>query len=278
VFEASLIEDNVTRFVMARDFLGKGLYRTACYHVDGLLVDTGMVHARKPMLAALRDLPVDTVVNTHAHEDHIGNNAALQARGSVRILAHEKALPLIADPRRLSMKPYQHFLFGRPRPSSAEVIGDRVETEHFEFRVVPAPGHCVEHVALLEETRGWLVTGDSYVGGRDWAVRPDVDVWAMIDTYRCFLSLEPAVLFTGSGAVVRDPGRSLRDKISHLEETGDRVLTLKAGGLSPRRIARRLFRNDLRLRILTFNHFSALNLVRAFLAPGTARGERSFPG
>ncbi len=266
MFEATRIEGEVDRFVMARNFMGRGLYRTAAYCVDGLLVDTGMVHARSGVLAALEGRPVDVVVNTHAHEDHIGNNAALQALGTVPILAHEKALPFIADPRRLTMKPYQHFLFGRPEPSKARAVGERVETGRFAFRVIPAQGHSADHIALLEENRGWLVTGDSYVGGRDWAVRPDVDVWAMIDTYRRFLSLAPALLLTGSGAVVRNPSAGLQEKIEHLEETGERVLALSRKGLPPERIARRLFRSDLKLRLLTFNHFSSLNLVRAFLA------------
>ncbi len=269
MFETTRIDGEIDRFVMARDFMGRALYRTAAYYLDGLLVDTGMVHARADLLSALVDRPVDAVVNTHAHEDHIGSNAALQARGAIRILAHEKALPFIAEPRRLTMKPYQHFLFGRPEPSEARAIGERVETGRLKFRVIPAQGHSEDHIALLEENRGWLITGDSYVGGRDWAVRPDVDVWAMIDTYRRFRSLEPVLLLTGSGAVVRDPGAGLNEKIEHLEATGERILALNRKGLPPNQIARRLFQSDLKLRALTFNHFSSLNLVRAFLAPKT---------
>lgn len=60
---------------------------------DGVvLIDDGLEPLAALTLAAIDQLtesPVDFLINTHAHGDHVGANAALHERGA-RIIAHEK--------------------------------------------------------------------------------------------------------------------------------------------------------------------------------------------
>ncbi len=60
---------------------------------DGVvLIDDGLEPLVATTLAAIEDLteaPVDFVINTHAHGDHVGANAALHGRGAT-IVAHQK--------------------------------------------------------------------------------------------------------------------------------------------------------------------------------------------
>jgi len=59
---------------------------------DGvILIDDGLEPLAETMLAAVRDTagaPVDFVINTHVHGDHIGGNATLHRHGA-RIVAHD---------------------------------------------------------------------------------------------------------------------------------------------------------------------------------------------
>ena len=64
-------------FRLARSLGGRSLYFTGAFWVDGLLIDTGASHTRDELLTGLGGLPVNQVVITHAHEDHIGGNGAV---------------------------------------------------------------------------------------------------------------------------------------------------------------------------------------------------------
>jgi len=66
--------DGVKCLRMARTMLGRGLYYTAAYWVDGLMVDTGCAHALPQLLGAVEAGSVRTIVNTYSHEDHVGCN------------------------------------------------------------------------------------------------------------------------------------------------------------------------------------------------------------
>ena len=44
---------SVTRFDMARDLPNRFRYSTACYYVDGMLVDTGCAHCAPDLLRAV---------------------------------------------------------------------------------------------------------------------------------------------------------------------------------------------------------------------------------
>jgi glyoxylase-like metal-dependent hydrolase (beta-lactamase superfamily II) len=258
-------EGGVVQFTMARRLLGRELYRASCYLVDGILVDTGMAHTSSELLARLAGRPLRLIVNTHAHEDHIAGNAALQRQRQVPILAHPLALAVIAEPERLRLRPYQRLLFGSPEGSRAGAVPDRIAWSEGEFQVLPTPGHSRDHVALFEPRRGWLFAGDAYLGGRERVLRSDYDAWEMVFTYQRLLRLPLRVLFTGTGQVVRNPVERIERKLEHLRDLARRVWALHDAGLGEQEVARRLLGGDLLVRLLTSGHFSARHLVRSFL-------------
>ena len=105
----------VRGFRLARTLFGLAVYFTAAYWVDGLLIDSGCAFTVRELLADLENTPVEQIVNTHSHEDHIGANAALQERTGAAIRAHPLALPILADPRQTRLRPYQRVMWGLPR-------------------------------------------------------------------------------------------------------------------------------------------------------------------
>ena len=257
--------EGVVKIKLARSFLGRPFYSTTAYWVDGLLIDTGCAHTQEEFLAVAEDLGVERVVNTHSHEDHFGANGALQAQRGVEILAHAEALPILADPRLLRLQPYRRIFWGYPPPSVAKPVGEVVETTHHRFQVIHTPGHSLDHICLYEPEKGWLFTGDAYIGGRDRALRADYDIYAIIDSLKKLADLETSRLFPGSGTVRDNPRQDLVRKIEYLEETGSRVRELHQKGLSLSQIRREIFGGELPIAYITLGHFSGRNLVRSYL-------------
>lgn len=270
-----LIEDidGVRKFRLARSILGRGLYYTAAYWIDGLMTDTGCAYTVSELVSALEGSYVDLIVNTHSHEDHIGANGALQRRFGAKIMAHPSALPVLAEPRkRQRLKPYQLVMWGYPDASNGTAIGATVETSNHRFKVIHTPGHSPDHICLYEPDRGWLFSGDTYIGGRDQALRADYNIWEIIRSLRKLANLEVTFLFTASGSVRGNARRDLVEKIRYLEETGERVLELHRQGLSYGRIRRKLFGREQAIAYFTLGHFSGKHLVRSFAEDRASQG------
>ncbi|MCA1987636.1 MAG: MBL fold metallo-hydrolase [Desulfarculus sp.] len=260
-------------FRLGRTLLGKGRYFTACFHLDGLLIDSGCAHTGPELAAALAESPLHTVAHTHSHEDHWGHSAQLQAQRGVRVFSPEPTLDLVrgqADPPRLM--PYQKVLWGPPAPCpGAEPLPEALETPRHRLTVIPTPGHSPDHVCFFEEEQGWLFVGDAYTGGRDRALRRGYDIWGIIASLRTMAALNPTVLFCGSGSVVEDPAAALRDKISYLVVRGQYVLELRRRGWPPKLIARSIFGREPAISYITQGDFSTVNLVLSYLADSPHR-------
>ncbi len=256
----------VKKFHLARTLWGQGRYFTACYWVDGVMVDTGCAHTVGELLRATDGLRVDLIINTHSHEDHIAGNAALQSRDAAPVQAHLLALPVLAEPRKKQpLRLYQRVMWGYPEPSRGEPIGQAVDINYLHFQVIHTPGHSVDHICLFESNHGWLFTGDAFIGGKDRALRADYDVWNIMASLRKIAGLDASVAFTGSGTIKKKPRQEMLRKIAYLEETAARVGNLHAQGLSYHQITKTLFGKEMALRYLTLGHFSGKNLVRSFI-------------
>ena len=255
----------VTKFRLARSIFGRGLYFTAAYLADGLMIDTGCSYTVNELTQSLERRHLDLIVNTHSHEDHVAANAVLQGLHGVRIHAHAEALPYLANPHKRRLRPYQTFMWGYPAPCEALTLDVHVETEHHRFQVIHTPGHSPDHVCLYEPEQGWLFAGDAYVHGRDRTLRADYNVWQILASLKKLASLEPKTIFPGSGTVRLNASKALGEKIQYLEQTAERVLDLHKRGLSASHIRKSVFGREMPIAYITLGHFSGANLVRSFL-------------
>jgi glyoxylase-like metal-dependent hydrolase (beta-lactamase superfamily II) len=259
----------VTRFDLAQKIAGRGRYWTTAYLVDGVLVDTGCAHCSEDFVNLLADQPVSKIVNTHTHEDHIGANGALQrSRPEIEIFVHPRGLPIIEDPRgEQPLHPYRKVMWGWPTTSVAKpaLNLDSIETEYNRFTVYHTPGHSQDHLCLYEPDKGWLFTGDLYVGGKDRALGASYNIWQIIESLKRINELEISTLFPGSARIPSQPHHAITTKIEHLEQLGEKVLELDARGFSVGRITKTLCGSPMLIEVLTLGHFSRPNLVRSYL-------------
>lgn len=256
----------VRKFQMARSFLGRGLYFTAAYWVDGMMVDTGCAYTVQELVTSLKGYQVDYIVNTHSHEDHIAGNAALQNIYGADVMAHPLALPVLADPRgRQSLALYQKLMWGYPDPSRGKAIGEFVETKNYRFTVIHTPGHSPDHICLYEPKEGWLFSGDLFVGGQDRALRADYNIWLIIESLEKVAAMDICILFPGSGNIRKTPHNEIIGKIEYLKELGERILALYSQGLSYSQIRRKLLGPEIAIAYVTLGHFNGKNLIRSFI-------------
>lgn len=246
-------------------FRGQVLYWTAAYLVDGLLIDTGCPHTAEEFVRFLDGQPPKLAVNTHYHEDHIGANYLLQKKFGLKIFASRESIPLINKVHKLPQ--YQEYVWGYPVPTVVEPLPDRIETGHFRFDVVPTPGHCKGHVALVEPAQGWCFSGDLFVSKEPKAIRPEEDIAEMARSMQRLVDLktEQLVLFTSLGNVVPDGREALKSCIAYLKDLSQKSKNLEKQGLSPGAIRDKLFGRETVLAGLTEGDVSTENMVRAAL-------------
>lgn len=253
---------------LARGFLGRPLYWTTVYWVDGLLIDSGPAVGARDLLRVLEQVEVRQIAITHGHEDHIGGLAALRRRyPDAPVYASRRTADLIRDPAALGMQFYRRMVWGAPAPlegvTALDAVDDRITTRNYRLRAVETPGHSPDHVAYFEPRLRWLFAGDAFIGGRDRTWAPEFDLFAVLGSLQMLVSLEPARLFPGSGNVRRNPVPDLLDKINYLTELAAAVGKLDAAGVSSAEIAALLLPDDRRMAFWTQRHYTAVHLVEA---------------
>src|SRR5215813_12289495 len=153
-----------------------------------LLFDTGMgISDIKKLAAELTALPV-AVVNSHTHNDHVGDNWRFSevygmdtaftrenARGSSADAQKEIARGEICRdlPRGFNATAYSTRPF---RVTRWLHDGDKIDLDGRVLQVIATPGHTPDSLMLLDEANGLLFTGDMYYPGPIFLYRPETDL------------------------------------------------------------------------------------------------------
>jgi glyoxylase-like metal-dependent hydrolase (beta-lactamase superfamily II) len=261
--------EGVTQIRMSREMGGKALYWTAAYLIDGLLIDTGCSHTTEELLVYLGKYPPAMVVNTHYHEDHIGANRRIQERFGVSIYAHRDAAPLIGQPAKLF--PYQELVWGYPEPSRVLPVPPVLRTDRYSFDVVEVPGHCRDHIALVEKSRGWCFSGDAVLGPNVKALRPEEDLAEILASLRKLAALdtERLVFFTSLGRIYPNGREVLEAFFSYIADLCAKMDNTSGAGRSLQDMVVHVFGGEDPMAAMTNGQFSRENLVREIMKLGT---------
>jgi len=162
---------------------------------------------------------ISHVLCTHSHPDHSPGAAALKARTQAVVLGQPA--------------PHDEHQDDSYRPDRTLDDGDFVEVSGAGVRALHTPGHASNHVCLLLEPEGWLLTGDHLMNGSTVVILPpDGSMRLYLESLRRLRTLPLTALLPGHGAVMPDPLGEIDRVIAHRLQRESKVVAglLQLGG------------------------------------------------
>jgi glyoxylase-like metal-dependent hydrolase (beta-lactamase superfamily II) len=183
------------------------------------LIDSGYcTHSEQTLLlveSALQGRPLNLLLNTHLHSDHVGGNAALQARyPAVQTLIPPGHAAYVAawDEDKLSFRATGQNC-PRFRPDGMLQPGSEVQLGDLPWQVHAAPGHDAHSVILFEPESRTLVSADALWERGFGVVFPELDgddaFHEVAQTLNVIEALQPALVIPGHGAPFTDVAQAL---------------------------------------------------------------------
>lgn len=162
---------------------------------------------------------ISHVLCTHSHPDHSPGAAALKARTQAVVLGQPA--------------PRDEHQDDSYRPDRTLDDGDFIEVSGAGVRALHTPGHASNHVCLLFEAEGWLLTGDHLMNGSTVVILPpDGSMRLYLESLRRLRTLPLTALLPGHGAVMPDPLGEIDRVIAHRLQRESKVVAglLQLGG------------------------------------------------
>lgn len=179
------------------------------------LIDTGFVgHAEQTRdWARAHAGPIELVVNTHWHSDHVGGNAALQATGTAIAASAPDA---DAIRRRDPGCCLAEYLDQPVAPYTVDLALEdeqSIDLGEVTWQIIRTPGHTPGHLSLWQPDEQLLVVGDALsdydVGWVATALDgPEAAATALASLERLD-ALHPRVLLPAHGPIPADPASAL---------------------------------------------------------------------
>lgn len=197
-------------------------------HGDNVLIDSGYCTHREQTLellaspAGLDGAPLERLINTHCHSDHMGGNAAVASAYGCTITIPEGEVKHVRPwtPQSVWMQAFDQ----RADPFHFDdtiAAGDTFEGGGFEWEAHAAPGHDMDALMFFEPRHRILVSGDALWENGMGFVYPGEAPNAFIESARQALAaieaLQPAIVIPGHGAPFTDVRGSIANVRSRLD-------------------------------------------------------------
>ena len=195
---------------------------------DNVLIDSGYCTHREHTLellagsAGLDRQPLERLINTHCHSDHMGGNAAVASAHGCRITIPEGEVKNIVPwtPQSAWMEEFDQ----RADPFHFDdtiAAGDVFEGGGFQWQAHAAPGHDMDALMFFEPSNRILVSGDALWENGMGFVWPHEGanpyVAAALQTTQAIAMLDPAVVIPGHGGPFTDVVGAIRRAREKLE-------------------------------------------------------------
>jgi glyoxylase-like metal-dependent hydrolase (beta-lactamase superfamily II) len=251
-------------FELGYAWYGKPMVRVYCYYLSGILIDTGQSNLQKSILRLFQNRPIQKIVLTHYHEDHSGNAEVLRQAHQAEIVASDMTIQRIKA--HIPLKLYQIYSFGRVKPvKTASPLPPTIENKQYQLIPIPSPGHSADHFAFWEKSRGWLFSGDIYIGNIRM-MRPEENIQQMINSLQLLLTYDFEVLFCAHNPKLKNGKKYLQTKLQHLEDFYGKVKQLHHKGLTIKEIIKTLAWQENYIRKLwTFNDIGLDFMIRSVI-------------
>ena len=235
------------------------------YFIDGLLIDTGHSNMRNEILNEVAHLPVNQMFITHHHEDHSGNIDILQKHFNCPVYTSSLCAKVMEKPPKISFG--QHITWGdRPPYFKFEIEDNLIQTDNYQFELIPVPGHAIDMYALYERNEGWLFSADLWVN--DFIrifMRPE-SMKQQIDSLKKVLKLDFNVLLCSHNPQFKDAKKQVEKKLIFLEYFYQTVADLHQKGFSVQAIIKEMkLKENWSIRILSHGALSTANMIRSVI-------------
>ena len=195
---------------------------------DNVLVDSGYCTHREQTLERLASRegldrqPLERLINTHCHSDHMGGNAAVAHQYGCRITIPVGEVPHVVPWTPQSVWMAQFDQKADPfHPDDTIAPGDSFEGGGFEWEVHAAPGHDMDALMFFEPMHRILISGDALWEdgmGFVWpGAAPNPHIEGARQALRTIERLAPAIVIPGHGAVFADAAAAVARARSRLD-------------------------------------------------------------
>ncbi len=125
----------------------------------------------------------------------------------------------------------------------------------------------MDHISLLERSRGWCFSGDVFAGENLKFIRPEEDMGTTVASLEKLASVESErlILFTSSGRIVEDGRQAIENCVQNLKGLSRKAKDLEAQGRTVSDIMNILFGGEHPRAQRTNGQFTTENLIRSVL-------------
>ena len=218
---------------------GRILGTVYSFLVDGMLIDTGPQCLETDLIPFYENLSFELVALTHSHEDHSGLAPWIQEYKNVPIFVHPKGISICAKP--CPYPKYRQITWGVRSKFSALPLRDVIQSRSQEWKVIYTPGHADDHVALLDEVRGRLFSGDLFVSTKTKVIMDSESIPIIIESIRRLLTYDFQSLFCCHAGYIQNGKSMIKQKLDYLENLSGEVANLYNEGRSIEEIDQKIF-------------------------------------
>ena len=190
------------------------------------LVDSGYAtHAPQTLQLVshlLQDRPLDLLLNTHTHSDHVGGNAALQKAYGCRTIIPAAEAPAVRD---WDEEALSYRATGQQCPrfrfDATMAAGDVLSLGDMEWQVLGAPGHDPHSLILYCPAQRILISADALWENGFGVIFPELEGEPGFDATRATLeqiaALDVRLVIPGHGAPFSDVAGALQRAFNRLD-------------------------------------------------------------
>ncbi|WP_185290454.1 MBL fold metallo-hydrolase [Chryseobacterium lactis] len=193
-----------------------------CYIIEGVLIDSGIRSSYTTVKKALRKIPVDQHILTHAHADHQGCSDQICAEFGIPLLCHPDEIFRTETGMVTTDYPNSQHWVAKLQQKYWAGQGHKVDRTIVEndkignFQVIETPGHSAGHISLFRERDGVLIIGDVATNmnllttATGLRLPPSIftsDQQRNIRSLQKLAKLNPSVICFGHGPVMQNTDR-----------------------------------------------------------------------